>query len=56
MHTKFWSGNLEEGDHLEDLRADGKDNIKMDPKEIGWTGLICFRIRTIDGLSSTRVS
>jgi hypothetical protein len=24
MHTKFWSVNLKEGDHFEDLDANGK--------------------------------
>jgi hypothetical protein len=39
MHAKFWWGNLKERGHLEGLSIDGKDNIKMDPKEVGWVGM-----------------
>jgi hypothetical protein len=33
--TKFWSENLTGGDHLEELRVDGK-NIRMDFRKVGW--------------------
>jgi hypothetical protein len=34
VYTGFWWGNPEEGDHLEDLKVDGRDNIKMDLQEV----------------------
>jgi len=39
MHTKFWSKNLKESDHSEDLGTDWEDNIRMDLKEVGWEGV-----------------
>jgi hypothetical protein len=33
MYTKFWSENLKEKDHLEDVDID-RDNIKMDRRGI----------------------
>ena len=35
MHTGFWWGNLREGDHLEDLGADGRSVLKW----IFWVGV-----------------
>jgi hypothetical protein len=29
VHIGFWLGNLKEGDHLEDLGADGKIKLKV---------------------------
>jgi hypothetical protein len=39
MHTKFWLKNLKGRDHLDHLGIDGKNNIKMDVREIGWDGV-----------------
>jgi len=36
MHKQFWSERLKGGDHLEDLGIDGRHNIKMDLREVGW--------------------
>jgi len=36
MNTEFWSGNLKEGDHSEELGVDGKLKIIMDLGKIGW--------------------
>jgi hypothetical protein len=47
MHTKFWSENLTERDHLEDPRVDGRAIFKrIFKKQIGrlWTGFIWLRI------------
>ena len=39
VHTGFWWGNLREGEHLEDLGADGEDNVKIGLQEVGWGGM-----------------
>jgi hypothetical protein len=39
MYTKFWSENLKGRDHAEDLGVDGRINIRMDLREIGWEGV-----------------
>jgi hypothetical protein len=47
VHTGFWWGDLREGDHCEDLGADGKILFKLFfSKWYGgtWTGLSCLRI------------
>jgi hypothetical protein len=36
MHRNFLSENLHGKDHAEDLGVDGKNNIRMKPREIGW--------------------
>jgi hypothetical protein len=36
MRTKFWLESLKGEDHSEYLRVDGKDNTKMDLKEMGF--------------------
>jgi hypothetical protein len=33
IHKAFWLGNLEDGTHLEDMRADGKMILKLILKE-----------------------
>jgi hypothetical protein len=38
MHTKFWSGNLKERGHFEDLGVDGKI-IRIDLWEVEWEGM-----------------
>jgi hypothetical protein len=38
MHTEFWSRNLKEKDHLEDMQK-WEENIRMDLREIGWKGV-----------------
>jgi hypothetical protein len=37
--SRMWSGNLKERGHLVYVGADGKDNIKIDLKEIGRKGI-----------------
>ena len=48
VHREFWSGDLSERDHLEDLGADGIVLIWIIKKLDGeaWTGLIWLRIGT----------
>jgi hypothetical protein len=36
VHTGFWWGNLMEGDHLEDLGAEGKINFNEYSRNIIW--------------------
>jgi len=36
MHTRFWSENLKERDHSEDLGRRWEDNVKMHLREIIW--------------------
>jgi len=38
-YTGFWWGNLGERDHLGDPGVDGRNNFKMDLKEVGWRGM-----------------
>jgi hypothetical protein len=38
MHTKFWSENLKERDHLEDLGIEAGINIRMGLWEVGREG------------------
>jgi hypothetical protein len=43
MNTRFWSGNLKEGDNLEDLNVDGEIILKWILGKQGgkvWTGFI----------------
>lgn len=43
MHKGFWRGPLRERDDSEDLNLKWEDNLKMDLKEVGWTGMdSCF--------------
>jgi hypothetical protein len=44
MHTKFWSENLKGRDHAQDLYRDGKINIRIDFREIGWKGVDCIQL------------
>jgi hypothetical protein len=47
VHTWFWWGRLTEGDHLEELRVEGKYLFK---KHNGrWTGLIYSGQRQVAG-------
>jgi hypothetical protein len=39
VHTRFWWGDLREGDHLGHPGVDVEDNIKMDLQEVGWGGM-----------------
>jgi hypothetical protein len=39
VHTGFWSGDLREGDHLEDLGVDGRIILKRHFREVGWGGM-----------------
>jgi hypothetical protein len=39
MHTIFWWENLKRRDQPEDLSVDGKNNIRMDIREIRWKGM-----------------
>lgn len=44
MHTKFWWGDLREGDGLEDLGLDWRIILFLRKENVrGTTGLICFR-------------
>jgi len=36
MHTKFWSGNMNGRDHIEELGVDGKVILRVDLRRIGW--------------------
>ena len=49
-YTGFWSGNLEEGDHLEDPDIDERIILRWIFRKwaggLAWTGLIWLRIRT----------
>ena len=36
MHTRFWWGDLREGDYFGRSRRKWEDNIKMDIPEEGW--------------------
>jgi hypothetical protein len=47
LHTKFWWGNLMEGDHLVDPGIDGRIILRCIFKKWNWgawTGLIWLRI------------
>jgi hypothetical protein len=52
VHTAFWWGDLREGDHLEDLGADGRMIFQLIIKKLdgAWTGLLWFGIGTGGGL------
>jgi hypothetical protein len=39
IYTKFWSQNPKVVDHSEVIGVDGKNNIKMNLREIGWVGV-----------------
>jgi hypothetical protein len=56
MHTKFWSKNLKERTHSEDLSVDGKILDGILGKQGGkvWTGIIWLRLGTGGGLLWTR--
>jgi hypothetical protein len=56
MNMIFWFENLKARDHLEDLGVDGKTILVwVSGKQCVrvWTGCICFRIGTSDGLLLT---
>jgi hypothetical protein len=42
MHIGYWWEIQKESDHWEDQDVGGWDNIKMDPREIGWDGMDCI--------------
>jgi hypothetical protein len=44
MHALFWLENQNGKDDSEDLGGNGEDNIRMDLREMEWTGCICLRI------------
>jgi hypothetical protein len=46
MHTKFWLGNLTGRNCWKDLGVDGKNNIRMDLREVVWEGMDWLRIAT----------
>ena len=48
MHTRFWWGNLREGNYLEDPGVDERIILKLIFKKWGedWTGLIWLRVGT----------
>jgi hypothetical protein len=51
MHTKFWTENLKEADHLGDLSVDGDMLVRLIlKKSFGrvCTGSICLRIQNHD--------
>jgi hypothetical protein len=53
MHTKFWSKNLEERKHLEDLDVDGMLILEwISEKEAGkfWIGFMWLRIGNRGGI------
>ena len=53
MHTRFWCGNLKEGDHLKDPEVDGRIILKCISKKWdgeAWTELIWLRVGTGGGL------
>jgi hypothetical protein len=53
MHAQFWSENLKERDHSENLGADGKVILEYILGKYGgnvWTGFIWLRIGTSGGL------
>ena len=39
MYTRFWWEHLRERDRFEDPCVRWKDNIKMDPEEVGYGGM-----------------
>jgi len=52
VHTGYWWGNLRESDHFGDPGVDGRVILRLIFRKWdvgGWTGLICFRIRTGGG-------
>ena len=52
VHTRFWRGDLREGDYLEDIGVDEKIILKWTFKKWdgeAWTGLIWLRMRTGEG-------
>jgi hypothetical protein len=53
VHTGFWWGDLNEGDHLGDPGIDGGIILKLILKKwdgVAWTGLNWLRIGTVGGL------
>jgi len=51
MHTKFWSENLKERDHLEDLGVDGKVILEWICGKQGenmWAGLMWLRMAVVN--------
>lgn len=58
MDTEFLLGNLKETDRLEHIRVDEKIILKWILKDqVGkvWTGFIWLRIRTSNGLYSSKM-
>jgi hypothetical protein len=53
MHIGFWSGDLNERDHLDDLDVEGRMMLKWILRkwdEEAWTRLLWIRIRTGGGI------
>jgi len=52
MHTGFWSGDLSETGHLEELDVDGRTIFKLILRkwdEEAWTGLLWIRTGKVGG-------
>jgi hypothetical protein len=57
VYTRFWWGNLREGDHFDDPGLEGRIILGWIIRKLdrGWTGLIWHRIGAGGGHLSIRV-